>query len=136
MPVSHNLLQNLLPQNYNSSMSLLMYHVVSAGNVNYSSDRKQLSEAVLHLTLLAMLWLTLWLCQPLLLPNRCIRFSWHQSIANILTLKYRVSTKKVASLFFGNISIKSSPNVKRKVSFEICSFWGFQNCPWFSILAK
>ena len=39
-----------------------------------------------------------------------------------LTGKYRVSTKKVPSLFFGNNSLKSSQNSKRKVSFEICLF--------------
>ena len=33
--------------------------------------------------------------------------------------KYRVSTKKLPSLFFDNISIKSSPNSKSKVSFEV-----------------
>ena len=39
-------------------------------------------------------------------------------------------------LFFDNISIKFSLNSKSKVSFEICFFWGFQNCPCFWHLAK
>ena len=35
---------------------------------------------------------------------------------------------------FGHISITSSPNLKSKVSSEICSFWGFQKWPCFWLL--
>ena len=38
--------------------------------------------------------------------------------------------------FIGNISIKSSQNLKSKASFEICSFSAFQNCPYFWILTN
>ena len=54
----------------------------------------------------------------------------------IKSIIYTVSTKKLTLSFFINISIKSSPNLKRKVSFEICLFSAVQNCPWFWILAK
>ena len=43
---------------------------------------------------------------------------------------------KFPNFVFANISIKSSPNLKSKVSFEICLFWGFQNWPYFWILAN
>ena len=45
------------------------------------------------------------------------------SCANVSQVSnYTVSTKKLNSLFYGYNSLKSSPNSKRKVSFEICSF--------------
>ena len=45
--------------------------------------------------------------------------------------------KKSGNFFFwANISIKSSPNSKSKVSFVICLFSAFQNCPYFWHLAK
>ena len=34
-------------------------------------------------------------------------------------------------LFFWINYLKSSPNSKSKVSFEIILFWGFENCPYF-----
>ena len=49
---------------------------------------------------------------------------------------YTVSTKKLDSLFFGNISASTRPNSKSKVSFKICLFWGFQNCHYFWYLAE
>ena len=49
---------------------------------------------------------------------------------------HTVSTEKLGSLFFGNILASTWPNSKSKVSFDICWFRGFQNCPYFCYLAK
>ena len=49
---------------------------------------------------------------------------------------YTMSTKKVGSLVFGNISASIWPNSKSKVSFENYRFWEFQKCPYFQYLAK
>ena len=38
--------------------------------------------------------------------------------------------------FTSIFSVISLSKLKIKDSFEICSSWGFQNCPWFSILTK
>ena len=43
---------------------------------------------------------------------------------------------KFRNFVFGNNYLNSSPNSKSKVSFEICSFWGFQTWPYFWYLAK
>ena len=60
----------------------------------------------------------------------------YKVLQRLYVSKYTVSTKKVCSLYFGYNFLKSWPNLKSKVSFEICLFSAIQNCPYFWNLAK
>ena len=56
-----------------------------------------------------------------------------ESLVNIL---HAMSPKKWTVWYFFNNLLKSWSNSNIRVSFEICTFSAFQNCPWLSILTK
>ena len=60
----------------------------------------------------------------------------NNNISTLFWLLHSQRIKMAQIVFFINISVKSSPNSKRKVSFEIYSFSAFQNWPYFWYLAK
>ena len=70
------------------------------------------------------------------MENPCGKIADRLWLVGLESYEIHCVHKKLISLYFGHNYLKFSSNSISKVSFKICSVWGFQNWPYFWNLAK